>query len=128
MKNLKTDSEIISAVIDALGYNNATAFAKELGYKNGSLILNLIAKRDNKTISENLIGRITSRFENVNEVFLRKGEEPILLNNHQAIAQKNMNYVNYTFNDLPILLANLIKEQQNTNELLQQILDNKTSL
>ena len=115
----KTDKAIVLEVIDALGLKSINHFAKELGYSNSSAVFNLLSGKRGRSISEGFIKKVVGRYPRVNEQFLRKKSEVILIEK----ASLNPSPSNYTLNDLPALFIELLQEQKKTNELLKQILD-----
>ena len=115
----KSDSEILKEVMDELGITNASHFSRELGYANGSAISNILRGEKGKNISEKLIAKITDRYPLVDKLFLRKGEGTILKQNTSIELQGDK--TNYTLNDLPELILQLLQEQKRTNEILMKI-------
>ncbi|SED09129.1 hypothetical protein SAMN04489761_4244 [Tenacibaculum sp. MAR_2009_124] len=120
--NNKSDGEILNEVMQELGITNASHFARELGYANGSAISNILRGESGKYISEKLITKITNRYPLVEEFYLRKGEGSVL-KEKVSLESHSINDSNYTLNDLPTLIAELIKEQKRTNELLSEFVN-----
>lgn len=85
-KNLP-DAEIMKKVLAELRYS-ALGFSKELGYASHSSIDHILHGRNN--ISDNLIDKIIKRFPEINYWFLKKGQEPISLNDKLKRNQANL--------------------------------------
>lgn len=80
MKNenkIISDSEIMKQLLEKLRYSGLE-FANELGYKSASTIHHILKGRNK--ISDDLINKITIKFPEVHYWFLKKGQNPIVLN------------------------------------------------
>ncbi|TDE46640.1 hypothetical protein E0I26_00735 [Flavobacterium rhamnosiphilum] len=72
-----SDSEIMKKLLEKLRYS-ALAFANELDYKSHSTIDHILKGRNK--ISDDLISRIINKFPEVHYWFLKRGQNPIILN------------------------------------------------
>ena len=113
----KKDSEIIIAVLDALGINSITAFSKSLGYANGSGLFHVMKNIRGRKISENLIHKITKTYPEINEKFLRKKSEEVLLTNNSINLDKKQKY---TLEDVPNIMAQTLNELKEIKELIKK--------
>lgn len=115
--NEKKDSEIINEVLDALGISSITSFAKSLGYANGSGLFHVMKNIRGRKISENLIQKITKTYPEINEKFLRKKSEQVLLTNSPTnLEQKEK----YTLEDVPNIMAQTLNELKEIKELIKK--------
>ena len=112
-----TDAEILKSVIDALKVGSVSAFSEQIGYANPSGVLHILHGQKGRNIGDKLILRITKAYPEVNELYLRRRSDQILI--EVPILKKDDN--SYSFNDLPRLFASLIEEQKKTNALLEQL-------
>lgn len=109
-----TDAKIIEKLLETLRYS-ANAFALELEYKSASSIYHII--NGENSISTDMMNRVSSKFPQVNQMFMLKGEEPILIDNAKSIGQMNLMGPNHaTFDGVPSTLKNI-------ESLLEQILE-----
>lgn len=115
----KTDAEIIETIIEVLGIKTKAKFSQDLKYKNVNSINQILSGE--LGISESFILRATKAYPNLNEMFLRDGVSEVLLDKPKATAQKNLN--SYTLNDLPNLFLQFIDNQNKTNEILKELLE-----
>ena len=81
------DSEIMKNVLTELRFS-ALALSKELKYQSHSSIDHIL--HDRNKISDNLIDRIIKRFPEVNYWYLKKGQQPIVLNEKLKRNQANL--------------------------------------
>lgn len=81
------DSEIMKRVLAELRYS-ALAFSKELDYSSHSSIDHIL--HDRNKISDNLIDKIIKRFPEINYWFMKKGQEPVVLNDKLKRNQANL--------------------------------------
>lgn len=81
------DSEIMKKVLAELRYS-ALALSKELGYQSHSSIDHIL--KDRNKISDNLIDKIIKRFPEINYWFLKRGQDPIILNDKLKRNQANL--------------------------------------
>ena len=122
LKNIP-DSEIMKKVLAELRYS-ALAFSKELGYSSHSSIDHIL--HDRNKISANLIDKIIKRFPEINYWFLKKGQEPIILNDKLKRNQANLfgktvvaelpDYSLETFTTLKNIEAILLRLEKSLNE------------
>jgi len=119
----KTDGEIVRGVVAALGIMSLQRFAKELGYSNSSSIYHLMKNLNGRKINESFIDKVTARYPQVNELYLR-GKSDVVLDSSKSmkISSSNLSQ-SFTLNDLPVLMIDMIDEQKRTNELLNDLLD-----
>ena len=75
--NVISDSEIMKKLLEKLRYS-ALAFANELDYKSHSTIDHILKGRNK--ISDDLITRTINKFPEVHYWFLKRGQNPIILN------------------------------------------------
>jgi hypothetical protein len=116
-----SDAEIMQRILEELRYS-ALAFSKELEYKSHASIDHILKGRNH--ISESLIDKVVLRFPEVNYWFLKKGQEPILLNdklkrNQQNLFSKPLNtaQVDYSLESFAVL--------KNIEKLLIELVDDK---
>lgn len=115
--NEKKDSEIIIAVLDALGVNSITSFSKSLGYANGSSLFHIMKNVRGRKINEHLIQKIIKTYPEINEKFLRKKSEQVLLtNNTLNLEQKEK----YTLEDMPNIMLQILNELKEIKQLMQK--------
>lgn len=117
------DSEIMKKVLSELRYS-ALAFSKELGYSSHSSIDHIL--HDRNKISANLIDKIIKSFPEINYWFLKKGQEPIILNDKLKRNQANLfgktvvtelpDYSLETFTTLKNIEAILLRLEKSLNE------------
>ena len=119
--NNKTDAEIVKGIVEGLGLTSLQKFAKELGYSNSSSIYHLMKNLNGRKINESFIDKVLERYPQVNELYIRKKSDVVLINAPMKISTTNLNQ-NFTLNDMPVLLIDLIEEQKKTNGLLSDIL------
>ena len=119
--NNKTDAEIVKGIVEGLGLTSLQKFAKELGYSNSSSIYHLMKNLNGRKINESFINKVLERYPQVNELYIRKKSDVVLINAPMKISTTNLNQ-NFTLNDMPVLLIDLIEEQKKTNGLLSDIL------
>ena len=119
--NNKTDAEIVKGIVEGLGLTSLQKFAKELGYSNSSSIYHLMKNLNGRKINESFIDKVLKRYPQVNELYIRKKSDVVLINAPMKISTTNLNQ-NFTLNDMPVLLIDLIEEQKKTNGLLSDIL------
>ena len=129
-----TDGEVLSKVFEALGESINSAAVK-LEYKSPASVYHVI--NGVNSLSEGMMIRIVNTFPQVNYGFMKsRGEqgEP-LLTEEDKINQANMLNIPLKSNtaidlfhwlQMPHKLDKLIKEQERTNELLEEILNKKT--
>ena len=110
-----TDTQIIEKLLGAL-HLTANSLSVELNYSSPSSIYHIINGINN--ISEGFAQRVVAKFTNVNYLFLKKGELPVLLDDDVVKAQENTLYSGPTFNDIPLLLKNIEKLLHNINQKL----------
>jgi len=108
MKQTKklTDSEIMSSLLEKLRYS-ANSFAKELGLTPSSIYHIVNGKN---TISDNLCTRITTKFPEVNFLYLKRGEEPMFINSSLSRTQYNIlgdKKTTWSFDSIPKTLKNI---------------------
>jgi hypothetical protein len=119
--NNKTDAEIVKGIVEGLGLTSLQKFAKELGYSNSSSIYHLMKNLNGRKINESFIDKVLERYPQVNELYIRGKSDVVLINAPMKISTTNLNQ-NFTLNDMPVLLIDLIEEQKKTNGLLSDIL------
>lgn len=119
---IQTDQEIVQNIVDALGITSLQRFAKELGYSNASSIYHLMKNLNGRKINESFIDKVLGRYPQINELYLRKKSDVILINNPMKTSMENVKN-SFTINDLPTLMLDLINEQKKTNELLMELLN-----
>lgn len=120
MKDKITDSEIMEMLLEELRYK-ASPFSKELGYNSSSSIYFILKGRNR--ITDDMIRRIIERFPEVNELFLKRGEHPVLLNISQKIGQANLLGIDLekaTFDEVPNTLRKILSALNDIKEILKQ--------
>ena len=120
--NNKTDAEIVKGIVEGLGLTSLQKFAKELGYSNSSSIYHLMKNLNGRKINESFIDKVLKRYPQVNELYIRKKSDVVLINAPMKIPSANLNQ-SFTLNDMSVLLIDLIEEQKKTNGLLSDILN-----
>ena len=109
-----TDAKIIEQLLEKLRYS-ANAFALELEYKSASSIYHII--NGENSISTDMMNRVSNKFPQVNQMFMLKGEEPILIDRSKSIGQANLLGPRASsFDELPSTLKNI-------ESLLEKILE-----
>ena len=114
--NNKTDAEIVKGIVEGLGLTSLQKFAKELGYSNSSSIYHLMKNLNGRKINESFIDKVLERYPQVNELYIRGKSDVVLINAPMKISTTNLNQ-NFTLNDMPVLLIDLIEEQKKTNDV-----------
>jgi hypothetical protein len=82
-----SDSQIMKRILEELRYS-ALAFSKELDYKSHASIDHILKGRNQ--ISDSLVDKVIMRFPEVNYWFMKKGQEPIILNDKLKRNQQNL--------------------------------------
>lgn len=85
------DKDIIKNILTELRYSGL-AFSKELGYSSHSTIHHILTGKN--CISDDMANKIIKRFPNVNWLYIKKGEEPLLLPDKMAMSQANFKKIN----------------------------------
>ena len=120
--NAISDAEIMKKLLEKLRYS-ALAFANELDYKSHSTIDHILKGRNK--ISDDLITRIIKKFPEVHYWYLKRGQNPIILNEklkeNQAellgvkVGVENTDYSLETY----VTLKNIEKILKNIETLLE---------
>ena len=115
MKTPLTDPEILELLLKEI-HHTANSLGVVLNYSSSSSIYHIL-NGVNK-ISEGFATRVVSKFPNVNYLFLRNGELPILNDEAAAQGQKNVLNSGPTFNDIPDLLKSIEQLLSSINKKL----------
>lgn len=85
--NKDTSAEIMENVLKALGVNSFS-LAKKMKLNSSSSIYNIL--RGDNAISSGMAQRIIKAYPNVNYEYLANNKLPVLLGEHETIAQSNI--------------------------------------
>jgi hypothetical protein len=123
-----TDSDKVLKVIEALELN-VNSFTNKLEYKSPATVAHVV--KGVNQLSDGMIVRIINKFTNVNYNFLKNGEGEPLLNEEEKINQTNIFNIGEPKSDmldfiqLPKKINKLIDQQEITNDLLRELLEQK---
>jgi plasmid maintenance system antidote protein VapI len=123
-----SDSDKVLKVIEALELN-VNSFTNKLEYKSPSTVSHVI--KGLNQLSDGMIVRIINKFPNVSYNFLKNGQGEVLLSEEEKINQTNFFNIGepksdmFDFIQLPKKIDKLIEQQEITNDLLRELLEQK---
>ncbi|MDO6737052.1 hypothetical protein [Wenyingzhuangia sp. 2_MG-2023] len=118
------DSEILNSLMKELDVTG-NSFSLKLGYKSPASIYGVLNRGE--SISPGMINRIMLKYPNVNELYLKTGSSPILLEKEEEIGQSNLMGRKPSMNMLWALMLDMSEKMEVMEQKLDEILAKKNS-